>query len=464
MLPWLLVLAVLGGAGYALWHYQAAAPAQRGPRGGPAGNAVPVGVATVSRQDVPVMLEGLGTVQAFQSVVIRAQVDGQLLELPFTEGQEISKGTVLARIDPRSFQAALDQAAAKKRQDEANLANARIDLARYAKLAATARIQQVAVVAHRAQLLLKPGVEADEIRGALKARQLDAQSVASRQADLIKGAEGIAQFLGLTGLAALLLGGLGVAAAAHTYAQERAREVALLRCLGATGGEAVLVPLFQVGVLTDLAAGLGALGGTALAALAGPALRHWLAVEMPRSASLGVALEGGLTGLACGLLFALGPLLALRRVPPLAGLRAGTASPAGRGGAGRWIGGLIALAVLAYAVRQAAVWWHGVLFAAGLGLALGLLAGAALLLRRVGRALARRGGPFALRQAAANLYRPQNQTVVLVVSLGLGVWLLATQQFAAATLLRPLRLPACWLRQLVHLPNLHFVPHWNARG
>jgi multidrug efflux system membrane fusion protein len=135
VLPWLLVLAVLGGAGYALWHYQSAAPAQRGPRGGPAGNAVPVGVATVSRQDVPVMLEGLGTVQAFQSVVIRAQVDGQLLELPFTEGQEIAKGTVLARIDPRSFQAALDQALAKKAQDEALLANARLDLQRYQQLA-----------------------------------------------------------------------------------------------------------------------------------------------------------------------------------------------------------------------------------------------------------------------------------------------------------------------------------------
>ena len=327
----------------------------------------------------------------------------------------------------------------------------RVFIAR-ADLPATGLLQPGAVLTHRAHLLLKPGVEADEIRGALKARQLDAQSVASRQADLIKGAEGIAQFLGLTGLAALLLGGLGVAAAAHTYAQERAREVALLRCLGATGGEAVLAPLLQVGALTALAAGLGALGGTALAALAGPALRHWLAVEMPRSASLGVALEGGLTGLACGLLFALGPLLALRRVPPLAGLRAGAVSPAGRGGAGRWMGGVIALAVLAYAVRQAAVWWHGVLFAAGLGLALGLLAGAALLLRRLGRALARRGGPFALRQAAANLYRPQNQTVVLVVSLGLGVWLLATQQFAAATLLRPLRLPAAETQ-----PNLVLV-------
>lgn len=327
----------------------------------------------------------------------------------------------------------------------------RVFLAR-ADLAATGLLQPGAVLTHRAHLLLKPGVEADELRGALKARQLDAQSVASRQADLIKGAEGIAQFLGLTGLAALLLGGLGVAAAAHTYAQERAREVALLRCLGATGGEAVLVPLLQVGVLTALAAGLGALAGTGLSALAGPALRRWVSVDLSPAASPGVALEGVLTGLVCGLLFALGPLLALGRVPPLAGLRAGLATPARRRWAGRWPGGLVALAVLAYAVRQAAVWWHGALFAVGIALALGLLAAAALLLRRLGRALARRIGIFALRQAAANLYRPQNQTVVLVVSLGLGVWLLATQQFAAATLLRPLRLPAAETQ-----PNLVLV-------
>jgi multidrug efflux system membrane fusion protein len=87
---------------------------------------------------VPIYLDGLGTVQASATVTVKAMVDGPLLEVPVKEGQDVAVGDVLARIDPRTYQAALDQAAAKKAQDEATLANARLDLARYQKLAATA--------------------------------------------------------------------------------------------------------------------------------------------------------------------------------------------------------------------------------------------------------------------------------------------------------------------------------------
>jgi multidrug efflux system membrane fusion protein len=96
--------------------------------------AVPVSVAPASRADVPVFLTGLGAVQAYNSVTIRPQVDGQLKQISFTEGQEVHAGDLLAQIDPRSFQAALDQALAKKAQDQAQLANARADVQRYAGL------------------------------------------------------------------------------------------------------------------------------------------------------------------------------------------------------------------------------------------------------------------------------------------------------------------------------------------
>jgi multidrug efflux system membrane fusion protein len=102
------------------------------------GDAVPVVVASAERRDVPIWLDGLGTVQASATVTVRSQVDGTLIEVPVREGQDVRRGDVLARIDPRGFQASLDQALAKKAQDQANLANARVDLARYAKLAATA--------------------------------------------------------------------------------------------------------------------------------------------------------------------------------------------------------------------------------------------------------------------------------------------------------------------------------------
>ena len=97
--------------------------------------AIPVTTATVTRQDVPVIVRAIGTVQANQSVTVRARVDGTLDKVLFTEGQTVKPGDVLAQLDPRPYQAALDQAVAKKAADEAMLASARSDLMRYADLA-----------------------------------------------------------------------------------------------------------------------------------------------------------------------------------------------------------------------------------------------------------------------------------------------------------------------------------------
>ena len=97
---------------------------------------VPVSVAVAARQDVPIYLSGLGTVAASFTVGIHSQVDGKLQEVLFTEGQHVKKGDVLAKIDPRLFQAALDQAQAKKAQDEALLVAAEKDLVRFKQLVA----------------------------------------------------------------------------------------------------------------------------------------------------------------------------------------------------------------------------------------------------------------------------------------------------------------------------------------
>ena len=130
-----LVLVLLaGGAGMALWHPwsrpDSAVQGGAAQGGEQAPQPGPVLVAAARTQDVPVYLDGLGTVQAFNTVSVRANVDGPLIEVRFREGQDVKAGDVLARIDPRPFQATLDQATAKKRQDEASLANARADVAR----------------------------------------------------------------------------------------------------------------------------------------------------------------------------------------------------------------------------------------------------------------------------------------------------------------------------------------------
>ncbi len=102
---------------------------------GSAAAPVPVSIATAVRRDVPIYLTGLGTVQASRTIAIHAQVDGKLLSVNFTEGQDVRQGDVLARIDPRPFQATLDQAKAKKAQDRAQLVDAQKDLARFKTLA-----------------------------------------------------------------------------------------------------------------------------------------------------------------------------------------------------------------------------------------------------------------------------------------------------------------------------------------
>ena len=97
--------------------------------------AIPVTIGHATRQDVPIYARGIGTVQPFQSVLIRARVDGTLDRIEFAEGQEVAQGDELATIDPRPYQATLDQALAKKAADVAQLANNKRDLARYADLA-----------------------------------------------------------------------------------------------------------------------------------------------------------------------------------------------------------------------------------------------------------------------------------------------------------------------------------------
>jgi len=96
--------------------------------------AVPVTVTTALNRDVPLWLRGLGTVQAYYSVQMRPRVDGTLTQVPVTEGQDVKKGDLLAVIDPRPYQATLDAALAKKQQDQAQLANAQADMARYTSL------------------------------------------------------------------------------------------------------------------------------------------------------------------------------------------------------------------------------------------------------------------------------------------------------------------------------------------
>jgi multidrug efflux system membrane fusion protein len=147
IIRWSLLIAAVAALGFLGWQqFRGAGPnvqaenAQK--RSGPAPAAVPVTIASAEKADFPVYLFGLGTVQAFNTVIVRTRVDGQIDKIAFQEGQLVNQGDILAQIDPRPFQAALDQAVAKKAQDEANLANAKLDLHRFVSLGEFATKQQ----------------------------------------------------------------------------------------------------------------------------------------------------------------------------------------------------------------------------------------------------------------------------------------------------------------------------------
>jgi multidrug efflux system membrane fusion protein len=131
---------------------------------------VAVSAATATRKDVPVYASGLGTVQAIATVAIRSQVDGKIQEVLFTEGQHVKKGDVLVKIDPRLFQAALDQAKAKKAQDEAQLISAQKDLDRFSTLVSKNFASQQNVDQQQAKVdQLKASIVADD--GAIESAQ-----------------------------------------------------------------------------------------------------------------------------------------------------------------------------------------------------------------------------------------------------------------------------------------------------
>ena len=159
-----LVALVVIGAAAAYWWQPARTQQQRGGRGVGDDGPVPV-IAAAPAADVPVYLDGVGTIKALNTVTVRPQVDGKLLSVNYTEGQQVERGYVLARIDPITYQAAYDQAVAKKAQDEATLANARLDLDRYNRLAASNSVprqqldtQKATVAQQEAQVKLDQAV------------------------------------------------------------------------------------------------------------------------------------------------------------------------------------------------------------------------------------------------------------------------------------------------------------------
>lgn len=317
-----------------------------------------------------------------------------------------------------------------------------------------------ALVRYRTHYKFPEGTDVEALakreRERMRALRLNEDTVGERKRELGRAMENVGAFLSLTGLVALLLGAIGVAAAMHALVRRKLATVAVLRCLGAGAGLGLGVFLVQgvaVGVAGSVA---GALAGAGLQAALGTLLQDFLPVnagdfgvrweEVARAAGIGAALSG---------LCTLVPLLAVRRVSPLAVLRA--VEPAtGRRDPWRWLAGAaLGVLVLGLAVWLAGGWRNGLGFAGGVAVAAGALAlvarGLVALARRAGRLGAVRALPFAVRQGLASLHRPGNRTGRLVVALGLGAFLLLTLAFSREALLGQIRFAGAKDR-----PNLLF--------
>lgn len=262
---------------------------------------------------------------------------------------------------------------------------------------------------------------------ALKNTSLGFETVESRKKDLGAAFGNLGTFLNLTGFIALLLGCIGVASSVHIYIRDKMSSIAVLRCLGMKGWQAFRIFLIQV-VALGIAGGIaGAIAGSLLQVILPKILGDFLPVEnVSTDISLSATGMGIFTGLCITILFALLPLLSIRKVSPLRTLRASYEEDTSGGDPLRWlVYGLIALFICGFTLLQTRE-WQSLAFPAGLAVALLTLAGVAKALTHTIRKFFIKNGNYTWRQGLANLYRPNNQTLILIVTIGLGTALIST--------------------------------------
>ncbi len=290
------------------------------------------------------------------------------------------------------------------------------------------------------EALLEPWIKTE--RSAIAAARVGVETVEEYQESLDQSFGVLTRYLGLVGLAALALGGIGVAAGVRVFVREKLDSVAVLRSLGAQSRDV----LACYGLLALLLGGVAGCVGSGLGVGVQLLLPRLVAGLLPVQVQSGIDVASIVTGVGLGLwlatLFAAGPLLDLGRVPPLRALRRDfVAAPGPQRGRALLIFAL-GVSLLAASLWQAPSPLVGLSFAGGLAAVLTLLAGAAAAAAAGLRKLRLRGAPYWLRQGIANLFRPRNHTLATTLAIGFGLFLVSTlhavqfnvrQQFAIDT-------------------------------
>ena len=266
----------------------------------------------------------------------------------------------------------------------------------------------------------------EKLEPRLEAESLDLDTVESRKERTARSFRDVNRFLSLVGFIALLLGSIGVASAIHIYMREKIGTVAVLRCLGASSRQAFLIYLIQILGIGLIGSLLGALLGSLLQQALPWLLKDLLPVRIEPQVSWTAILQGIGLGMVISLLFALAPLVSIRNVSPLNTLRSMDGTSSWRDPL-TWLVYLLILGfVLAFSRGQLSTWRQAFFFTLALLSALALLTALAWLLMYAVRRFFPSGWPYVWRQGLANLYRPNNQTLVLLLSIGLGTALIST--------------------------------------
>jgi putative ABC transport system permease protein len=314
----------------------------------------------------------------------------------------------------------------------------------YSRAAETRLVRFGSRVEHEAFVRMPTLQSADDWakahRALLRTERVRARTAQEQQRSLDRALGRLGRFLGMVGTFALLLGGIGVASAMGAYMAQKRETVATLRCLGATAGQVIVLYLGQALVMGLVGAGLGAGLGLGVQWVLPRLLADLLPVQVRTAPDLAAVATGIGIGVWTAAAFALLPLMATRRVSPLEALRRRVEAVRTRRDpwmALAWL--ILLLSAVGLVVLQVGDLARGLGFAAGVGVALVGLWLAALLAIRLVRGARTVRFAYPLRQGLANLYRPGNQTRVVVLALGFGVFLLSTLYQSQHNLLAPLR-------------------------
>ncbi|MFT6847490.1 MAG: putative ABC transport system permease protein [Cryomorphaceae bacterium] len=259
----------------------------------------------------------------------------------------------------------------------------------------------------------------------LETTELGFDDVAERKEQIGDAYSDLTGFLNLTAFVALILGCIGVAGSVHIYLKEKTTAVAVLRCLGASGQQAMGIFFIQVLAMAIIGSVLGATLGAAIQYFLPALFGDFLVVDVAIGLSWNSIFEGILTGVVAAVLFALLSLIRLRKISPLRAIRSSIESSAKDKAPLLPAGGILVFIIL-FSRLQLNEWSSALSFSLGILVAFALLAGLAKLAIYAAKRFFPSRSPFVWRQGLANLYRPNNQTLILVVTIGLGTALITT--------------------------------------